>query len=118
MLSDSLPSSDAKIGAKQLVAVLSDVVPGDRLDVVFDRQYKRLDVARTDAELRELVITMRPLTVIPLAERLADVTDAFRRLVELTGASTRAKPAVPRKAVGGRRRPGPTATSSPDGDGA
>lgn len=87
-LRDALASRDAPLAAKQLAGLLSGAVPGERLDVVFDRRYKRLCVARSDAELRGLVIHARPVTVIPLAERMAAVGDAFRRLAEARGPSS------------------------------
>lgn len=96
-LSDALTASDATVAAKQITALLSDAVPGPRLDAVYDRQYKRLDLARSDAELRGLVIHGRPVTVVALAEPMAAVGDAFRRLAQLRtsgsrrGASTRAR---------------------------
>lgn len=79
-LSEVLPTGDVPLAVDQLTGLLGSAVPGNRFDVVYDRQYKRLGVARDDEELREMVVHGRPVSVVALAERLAEIGDAFRRV--------------------------------------
>ena len=75
-LSDALGSSDANLAARQLGEVLVDIVPAGRLELVYDRQYKRLAAARDDTQLRALVSHGRPVTVLALEECFAEVSNA------------------------------------------
>jgi uncharacterized protein (DUF2267 family) len=88
-LRDHLSSADAALAAEQLWPILHDAAWGDRLEAVYDRQYKRLDVARDDAQLRILVSHGRPVQVVVLTERLAEVRAAFRRVAGLAATSGR-----------------------------
>ena len=88
-LSDVLPAGDLPLAVQQLSSLLGGMVPGERVDAVYDRQYKRLDVARDDAALRGMVVHGRPVSVVPLADRLSEVGDAFGRIVGLRGAGRR-----------------------------
>jgi hypothetical protein len=91
-LSEVLPAGDVPPAANQLIAQLGDIIPGERIDAVYDRQYKRLQLVRDDASLREMVLHGRPVSVIPLADRLAEVGDAFRRIAGLGVAGRRQGP--------------------------
>jgi hypothetical protein len=102
VLSDMLGAGDVALAAQQLGSLFGEVVLGKRLDVVYDRQYKRVDIARSDAELRALVIHGRPANVLSLAERFEEVGDAFRRIAALGDSRRRVGGA--RGARRGRRR--------------
>jgi hypothetical protein len=88
---DALPTSDATLATRQMKEVLADLIPGERLDAIYDRQYKRLAIARTDGDLRALVAHGRPVSVIPLSDRMAAVGDAFRRLLAAGSAGSGSK---------------------------
>jgi hypothetical protein len=82
-LKQALAPSDVVLALPQLAEHLGASLPGGRLDAVYDRQHKRLLVARDDASLRAMLLHGRPVSVIPLAERLADVADACRRIASV-----------------------------------
>ena len=89
VLSNHLSPTDTAVAWKQLSAELEAAVPGERFDAVFDNSLGLLMIARDSEELRRLVVHGRAVHVLPLAERLQEVGDAFRRWAEATPEPTK-----------------------------
>jgi hypothetical protein len=78
-LQQELETRAAALAWSQLQPKLASIIPGARLDVVFDLRLGVLTIARSDAELAAAVTTGRPSQVIELGSRLQEVSDGFRR---------------------------------------
>jgi len=79
VLQAQLETRAATLAWRQLRPELAQLVPGSRLDVVFDLRLGQLALARADDELANAVRTGGPVQVIELGRRLQAVGDAFRR---------------------------------------
>lgn len=82
-LQDQLDTRAARVAWSQLKPHLAELLPGARLDVVFDLRLGSIRLARSDAELAEAVRTRSPVHVIELGPRLQQVGDAFRLWAEV-----------------------------------
>lgn len=78
-LTNRLTPNEVSVAWPQLAEALEGNLPLERLDAVFDTALGRLDIARDSDELRRLAVGAVTVRVIPLAERLSEVADAFRR---------------------------------------
>jgi hypothetical protein len=82
-LQEQLETRAATLAWSQLRRELAALVPGSRLDAVFDLRLGRLALARADDELTDAVRTGGPVQVIEIGRRLQEVGDAFRRWAEV-----------------------------------
>jgi hypothetical protein len=82
-LQDQLETRAARVAWSQLRAQLAELVPGTRLEVVFDLRLGSIRLARSDTELAQAVRVRRPIQVIELGTRLQEVGDAFRRWADV-----------------------------------
>lgn len=73
----------------QLEEALTDTLPLDRLDVVFDPALGTLRIARNSDELRELAVAGVTVRVIALGDRLSEVANAYRRWAAAVGDTSR-----------------------------
>jgi len=82
-LQSHLEARAARVAWGQLKPQLAELVPGARLDIVFDIRLGRIQLARSDAELAKAVRARSPVQVVELGPRLQEVGDAFRRWAEV-----------------------------------
>lgn len=85
----TLKPQEVAVAWPQLQAALTDTVPLDRLDIVFDPARGALSIARNSDELRDLAVAGGTVRVIPLGERLSEIADAFRRWAAAIGDTSR-----------------------------
>jgi hypothetical protein len=83
-LGDQLSPREVAVAARQVRSQVLAILPGNRLDLVFDRQLGRARITTSDQELREAVSHGRPVNVIALGERLLDVSDGFKNWTSST----------------------------------
>jgi hypothetical protein len=81
---DALGATEGAVAWGQLSPTLRSVVPGPRLDVVYQQRLGVVALARTDADVRRLTADHGPAVVIDLGLRLAAVADAFRRFAAVS----------------------------------
>lgn len=88
-LMETLTPQEVAVAWPQLEEALTDTVPLDRLDVLFDPALGRLSIARNSDELRQLAVAAGTVRVVPLGERLSEIADAFRRWAAAIGDTSR-----------------------------
>lgn len=97
-LVEVLGPTDGLVAWDQLKDELAKPFAIDPLDVVFDTQLKRAALVRAGEEIRPAVNHGRPVRVVALAALRAEVTDAFRRVIRVTGGRVGATSARPARA--------------------
>jgi ribosomal protein L34E len=81
-LSGALSPREVAVAWRQVRGAMSTRVPGERLDLVFDRQLGLATLVASDQELVNAVQHGRPVQVVQLGKRLREVRDAFGRWAE------------------------------------
>jgi hypothetical protein len=75
-----LGPSNGSVAWRQLQELLNTRLPAGQLDLVFDHRFRKVTLAACPSQVADAVRTKRPMSVIPLAELIGNVREAFRRL--------------------------------------
>lgn len=84
-----LTPQEVAVAWPQLKEALTETLPLDRLDVVFDPALGGVRITRNSHDLREFAVAAGTVRVIALGERLSEVSDAFRRWAAAVGDTSR-----------------------------
>ena len=95
LIRSSLGPSELAVAWPQVRAGIRESIAADHLDFVFDTALGKADLAQTRDALVSLVATGRPTVVVPLAERIVEVREAYRRWAASSAAPAK-QPARPR----------------------
>lgn len=79
LIRSSLGPSELAVAWPQVRARIRESIAPNYLDFVFDTALGKADLAQTRDALVSLVATGRPTVVVPLAERIGEVREAYRR---------------------------------------
>jgi hypothetical protein len=79
LIRSSMAPSELAVAWPQVRAGIREKIASDRLDFVFDTALGKADLALTHEALASLVATGRPTVVVPLAARIVEVREAYRR---------------------------------------
>lgn len=90
LVRSSLGPSELAVAWPQVRAGIRESIGPGQLDFVFDTALGKADLASTCDALASLVATGRPTVVVPLAERMIEVREAYHRW-----ASTHSRPKAP-----------------------